>query len=250
MRVGKGAGPDGQNLQVIPFQERADFDASALTPETTVWQVADIFTTLNGSWEPSPEDQFAIDQWARDDYLYPPTDPRYNQQGGGDHHIQVCVVGLGGERLSGAGVLFTSDGVQHLQPPDDPSLITQRNTESSGWCNIPIFSTSHPPALGPWSAAKFGMADIVTGMGLPWNWHVSTFIVYKAALWGDLMPVDPPVTGEPDIEFAKAVALELATQFVTIRNDSNGVYYEYMQPDEVVGRATAIERLLREAYEE
>ncbi len=249
MRVGKGAGPDGQNLQVIPFQERADFDASALIPETTVWQVADIFTTFSGSWEPSPEDQFAIDQWARDDYLYPPTDPRYNQQGGGDHHIQVCVVGLGGERLSGAGVLFTSDGAQHLQPPDDPSLITQRNTESSGWCNITIFSTSHPPALGPWSAAKFGMADIVTGMGLPWNWHVSTFIVYKAALWGDLMPVDPPVTGEPDIEFAKAVALELATKFIAMRTDNDGVRYEYMQPDEVVLRATETERLIREAYE-
>lgn len=250
MRVGKGAGPDGQNLQVIPFQERADFDASALTPETTVWQVADIFTTFNGSWEPSPEDQFAVDPWARLDYLKPVNDPNYNQQGGGDHHIQVCVVGLGGERLSGAGVLFTSDGVQHLQPPDDPSLITQRNTESSGWCNIPIFSTSHPPAPGPWSAAKFGVSDIVTGMGLPWNWHVSTFVVYKAVLWGDLVPVDPPATGEPDIEFAKAVALELTTQFVAIRNDSNGVYYEIMSPEEVVLRATETERLLREAYEE
>ena len=92
-------------------------------------------------------------------------------------------------------------------------------------------------------------ADIVTGMGLPWNWHVSTFIVYKAALWGDLMPVDPPVTGEPDIEFAKAVALELATQFIAMRTDNDGVRYEYMHPDEVVLRATETERLIREAYE-
>lgn len=249
MRVGKGAGPDGQNLQVIPFNERADFDVGALTPETRVWQVVDIFTTFNGSWEPNPADQFAVDQWARDDYLFPPEHPSFNTGGGGDHHIQVCVTGLDGERLSGAGVLFTSDGVEHLQPADDPSLITQRNTESSGWCNIPIFANSNPPAPGPWSVAKFGIADIVTGMGLPWNWHVSTFVVYKAALWGEIAPVEPP-TGEPDTEFAKAVALELAAQFVAMRNDANGIYYEYMQPDEVVGRATEIERLLREAYEE
>ena len=252
MRIGKGAGPDGQNLQVIPFQDRADFDASAMTPETRVWQVVDIFTTFNGSWEPSPADQFSIDQWARDDYLFPPTHPNFNTSGGGDHHIQVCVTGLTDERLVGAGVLFTSDGVQHLQPVINPALITQRNTESSGWCNIPIFSSSNPPVLGPWSVAKFstGTADIVTGIGLPWNWHVSTFVVYKAVLWGEIAPVEPPVTGTSDVEYAKAVALSLSTQFVAMRNDENGIYYEYMQPDEAVGRAVMIERLLREAYEE
>lgn len=257
MRIGKGAGPDGQNLQVIPFQDRADFDANAMTPETRVWQVVDIFTTFNGSWEPNPADQFAIDQWARDAYLFPSGHPYNNTSGGGDHHIQVCVTGLTDERLLGAGVLFTSDGVQHLQPADDPALVTQRNTESSGWCNIPIFANSNPPTPGPWSVAKFstGTADIVTGMGLPWNWHVSTFIVYKAALWGEVAPVEPPVEppigpGVPDIEFAKAVALSLSTQFVAMRNDANGIYYDYMQPEEVATRAVMIEQLLREAYED
>ena len=225
MRIGRGAGPDGLNLQVIPFRERTDFDAARMQPNSLVWQVKDVFTTHGGSWEVEtqatiaamqaskmPRNEmtekalasglFGVDQWARDAYLFPPNDPRYNSDGGADHNIQVCVQDATGARLAGAGVVFTSNGVSALQPPGPDEVL--RNTEPHGWCNIPIFApASYPPALGPWSATKLsdlGAADIVTGMGLPWNWHVSTFIVYQAVNWSDLVPGDPdpdPTPGDP-----------------------------------------------------
>lgn len=223
MTIGRGAGPDGLNLQVIPFRERSDWREAAMLPGSLVWQVKDVFTTHNGSWDvetqaaiqaaqqskaPRAEESeallagplFGIDQWARDAYLFPPNDPRYNSDGGADHNIQVCVQDANGARLAGAGVVFTSNGVSALQPPGPEEVL--RNTETHGWANIPIFApASYPPALGPWSATKLsdlGAADIVTGMGLPWNWHVSTFIVYQAIRWADLVPVDPdPLPTDP-----------------------------------------------------
>lgn len=222
-RIGRGAGPDGLNLQIIPFSERTDWRAEAMLPNSLVWQIVDAFTTWNGSWEVETaaaikiarqskvartEESgkvlggplFGIDQWARDAYLFPPSDPRYNSDGGADHNIQVCVQNQDGTRLPGAGVVFTSNGVSALQPPGGNEVL--RNTEPHGWANIPIFApASYPPALGPWSATKLsdlGAADIVTGMGLPWNWHVSTFIVYQATRWADLVPGDPdPTPGDP-----------------------------------------------------
>ena len=97
-------------------------------------------------------------------------------------------------------MVFTSNGASALQPPGEGEVL--RNTEPHGWCNIPIFApASYPPAPGPWSATKLsdlGAADIVTGMGLPFNWHVSTFIVYQATRWADLVPGDPdPDPGDP-----------------------------------------------------
>lgn len=220
MTIGRGAGPEGLNLQIIPFRSRVDWREVAMQPDSLVWQIVDVFTTWNGSWdvesktaiyaarvskaERREENEaalagplFGIDQWARSKYLFPPSDPRYNSDGGADHNIQVCVQGASGERLAGAGVVFTSDGAAMLQPPG--SNVVSRNTESHGWSNIPIFgndangngSTCYPPIPGPWSATKLsslGAADIITGVGLPWNWHVSTFVVYQATKWSDLQP--------------------------------------------------------------
>lgn len=213
MTIGRGAGSEGLNLRIVPFRERVDWNESEMLPDSLVWQVLDIFTTHNGSWDveskaaikaaQSSKAQrreeneavlagplFGIDQWARDKYLFPPNDPRYNSDGGADHSIQICIQDELGERVSGAGVVFTSNGTSYLQPPGQDVIL--RDTTSHGWCNIPIFSpASYPPALGPWSATKLSnlsAADIVTGMGLPWNWHVSTFIVYQAVKWGDLQP--------------------------------------------------------------
>lgn len=217
MRIGRGAGPDGLNLQIIPFEERTDFDASAMTPDTKVWRVKDVFTTHNGNWEVMPAEQidrlmnarvaavpgaaedmlgepiFGIDQWARDEYLFPPNDPRYLTEGGADHHILVCVQNAEGERVSGAGVVFTSDGPQFLQPPNDPEKVATLTTKTHGWCDLAMYASSQsdPPAPGPWSTSRLamgGVSDIVTGMGLPWRWHVSTFIVYEAQRWGDILP--------------------------------------------------------------
>lgn len=243
MRIGRGAGPGGLNLQVIPFKQRADWREVEMQPDSLVWQVVDIFTTHNGNWdvesrsairevqtskaERREENEavlagpiFGIDQWARDSYLFPTSDPKYNSNGGADHNIQVCVQDENGERVAGAGVVFTSNGIAGLQPPGVDAVL--RDTEQHGWCNIPIFSPpSLPPALGPWSTSKLsglGAADIVTGMGLPWNWHVSTFIVYQATKWSDLQPtyatlleaLQKTAQKEQRIQFNKNAALQKA----------------------------------------
>lgn len=195
MRLGKGI--IAQNISIIPFEERVDFNQANMTPDTFVWRLLDAFCTHNGSWEVDDADQFGIDQWARDAYLFPPTDPRYNSNGGGDHHIQICVQGLTGTRLDRAGVAFSSDGALTLQPAGAAAILGE--TDNHGWANIPIFApASYPPVPGPWSMTKApGMADILTGAGLPWNWHVSTFGVWQAIRWGDLHPVDPdPLPGD------------------------------------------------------
>lgn len=234
MTIGRGAGPEGLNLQVIPFRERTDWREAAMLPGSLAWQVIDIFTTHNGSWdvesraairaaqsskaERREENEavlagplFGIDQWARDKYLFPPNDPRYNSDGGADHNIEVCVQDESGARVAGAGIVFTSNGVGDLQPPGPDTVL--RNTEPHGWGNIPIFApASYPPALGPWSASKLsdlGAADIVTGMGLPWNWHVSTFIVYQATRWDAMQPAYATLREALLGEAAKNWAIEL-----------------------------------------
>lgn len=193
MRLGKGAGPAGLNLQVIPFRERSDWNAGAMRADDLVWEAVDIFTTQNGSWDVNDGDRFGIDQWARDAYLYPPEHPLYYQGGGGERHIHVLVLGPTGERIDRAGVAFASDGPQWLQPPVDPDHITVQNTHL-GWTDLPMSdsSTSHPPAPGPWWTVKLSAvsaSDLVGNIGLPWNWHVATFLVFKATRWGDLQPV-------------------------------------------------------------
>lgn len=217
MTIGRGAGPNGLNLQVIPFRERTDFDASRMLPSSLVWLVRDIFTTHNGSWdvetqaaikaarvseaERREENEavlagplFGIDQWARDAYLFPPNDPRFCTEGGADHDILVCVQGPDGARLQHAGVVFSSDGPAWLQPPTDLDHVVRMDTKSHGWCNLTMFSPgslSYPPALGPWTIGKLSevaASDLVIGPGLPWNWHVSTMIVYQATRWDALQP--------------------------------------------------------------
>lgn len=244
MTIGRGAGPDGLNLQVIPFRERLDFDAAKMLPSSLVWLVRDVFTTHNGNWEVETQAAiksarvsqaerreeneavlagalFGIDQWARDAYLFPPSDARYCTEGGADHDILVCVQGPDGARLQHAGVAFASDGPAWLQPPTDPEHVTVQDTKAHGWCNVSMYasSLSYPPALGPWTVAKLsevGASDLVTGMGLPWKWHVSTFIVYQAVRWDSLQPaytsLDEALHGEAQahqvIQFNPSAALQ------------------------------------------
>lgn len=193
MRLGKGI--VNQNMSVIPFNERADFNPANMTPDTLVWRLIDAFTTHNGDWNPNDSDPWAIDQWARDTYLFPPNDPKYNREGGADHHLQICVQGTDSARLNQAGVAYSSDGPHTLQPAT--ASVVLKTTLDHGWANIPIYgndeegngSTSYPPIPGPWSMTKApGMADILTGAGLPVNNHVTTFGVWQAIRWGDLQP--------------------------------------------------------------
>lgn len=234
-RIAPGAGPQGLNLQILPLHERADFRASDMRPDDLVFVLVDLWTTFNGSWDvgaqPAP---YGVVQWARQDYLFPPSHPRYNPDGGGDHHLFGMTFDPLGNPYPEAGVVFAPNGAIHLQPPVDPGQVILRTPSGAhGFANIPIWnniptgvrSADMEPEPLPeptpeelaiyaelsqrtaenieaqsipgWSWAKFGMADIVQGGGLPNNWHVSTFAVWRAMTWRDYSggPTPPPTPG-------------------------------------------------------
>ena len=198
-------------ITVVPLEQRSDFDPARMRPDSLVWKAIAVFTTLGGSWEVDPEQRrqvaiqaenaaavieeeaggilFGIEQWARDAYLFPPDHPKYLTEGGAERNILVCVQGPDGERLAGAGVAFTSDGIQWLQPPGEDNVVL-KNTKAHGWGDVEMYASSicRPPVPGPWSVTKLSevnASDLVTGMGMPWLWHVSQFIVYRAMRWDE-----------------------------------------------------------------
>lgn len=198
-------------ITVVPLEQRPDFDPARMRPDSLVWKAIAVFTTLGGNWDVEAERRrqveiqaenaaavieeeaggilFGIEQWARDAYLFPPDHPKYLTEGGAERHILVCVQGPDGERLAGAGVAFTSDGIQFLQPPTDVN-VTVKSTKAHGWCDLEMYASSicRPPVPGPWAVTKLSevnASDLVVGMGMPWLWHVSQFIVFQAMRWDE-----------------------------------------------------------------
>jgi hypothetical protein len=198
-RIGAGAGPTGQNLAIIPFNQRTDFNAANMQPDTSLWFAEAVFSFHLGSWDVT-DHKYSIDPESRMLYLKPFGDPQF-YPGGGDHHIHAKVVGRDGQPLFGAGVVFTSDGVGCLQPPTDPERVVQRTTEAPhGWCNLPIYAGSWPPEIpGPWAVAKQGWSDIVYRIGMPEGEHDSVCVVFREVKWSDIQaPPDPdPIPSDP-----------------------------------------------------
>jgi len=154
-----------------------------------VFLIKDIFTTINGSWEPS--DEFAsVPQWARDDYLKPWGAPDYFDDAGADHHLFAAVIGLDGELMGEQGVRYWSDGFDKLGDPDYDGYVHRQTKDHSGWINIPMGpSSSYVPERGesgPWSWMPNGDSEVVVGGGMPAKQHVSTFVVWQAVRRADI----------------------------------------------------------------
>lgn len=119
------------------------------------WPIA-IWITVDGQWDQVP-------QWARAYLVDFP-------EAGGDHHV------FGRCLDAGSGVL--GDKSFMLSWPDGAD---SRTPEASGWANIPIFGGAYYPdqgQTGPYSwEALNGLP--VRGIGLPYNRHVSIFVVWK-----------------------------------------------------------------------
>lgn len=241
------------NIIFHEMEERGDWSVPPL--DARVFVLRGLWPQVDGSAETWP-------QWARDSYLLGWSDPCSNHSAGGATHL--FAVSFGSTEQCGVVhdkmFIAWSDGFAKLSDPGYTLYIPQRSVETHGWVNWYIDGTSsnyYPDQgqRGTWCWCPFGFSDVVDGGGLPYNRHVSWFAVWEQMTYADYRtekgdPIAPPATGEPDIEFAKAVALELVTKFTAMRTDGDGVRYGYMQPEEVVGRATMIEQLLREAYEE
>lgn len=139
-------------------------------------KVIDRFTTQDGLWDVDASKKLGIDQAHRDKYADNPAK-------GAANHIHV-------KAAPGTVIKFnTSDGKNPVEFMTGPS----------GWVNLGItHDASYNPdtgAVGPWGVWANG-EQVASGIGLPYGWHVATFLVLGD---GDApTPTLPPlvVTGD------------------------------------------------------
>jgi hypothetical protein len=74
------------NVSVRRNEERPDNP-----PGEVVYRLTELFTTRDGSWEPSDKPG-TLPQWARDEHLRPFGAPDYFDDAGGDHHLFARVL--------------------------------------------------------------------------------------------------------------------------------------------------------------
>lgn len=152
------------------------------------YYIVDVFTTFNGSWEPA-DGPLSVPQWARDSYLRPLGAPDYFDDAGGDHHLFARVEDADGKPVATEVGFMSTDQV----------VMRSTGEKKSGWANIPIWSSYHPARgeKGSWSWAPESAAERIVGGGLPYNRHVSTFVVWRESRTGVIIPEPEPIS-EPD----------------------------------------------------
>jgi hypothetical protein len=177
------SGTAGLNLTIVPYEQRPD--AARWLGEPT-YRVKDVFSTRNGSWELSSEFG-SIDAWARTDYQQ----GRSFDGAGGDHNFFILCLDRTGQPLPGKGLLFWQGAMTADFTPSDPRTAKQDGSE-----NLPIFGSYAPERgeHGSWSGAALGRSDVLVGVGMPLNQHVSVFLVLQAV--EEVTPPEPekPVT--------------------------------------------------------
>lgn len=185
--------------QVVPAKETSD--AVLWTVGTTMFVLKDMFTTLNGLWDLSNQGQpGAIPPWALADYNVAAFDDK-----GGATHLFAMLLGADGAPNKATQFGYWSDGYAKLAGWDGkgkPDWLTiQAAKPASGWANVAIEHSSGfdyaAGARGPWCVCKIpGMSDVVTGLGLPASWHISTFMVFQEVPRDAVPPVVPPADSD------------------------------------------------------
>lgn len=169
------------NVQVMP---------TAATPGAPYYKLKDLFTTRDGSWEPSTAPG-SIPQWARDTYLKPFGHPDYFDDAGADHHLLGGVFNAMAQRMEKTGF------VHYYTHTDDSNHVDMAVKERSGWANI-VITAKYDHTMGkqgPWSWYPQGRpADVVRGGGMPgMGWHVSFFATWELTVADTTPPVDDTV---------------------------------------------------------
>lgn len=164
-------------------------EPTAGQPGETIYRAKDIFTTRDGSWEPSDKPG-SVPQWARDAYLKPMNHPQYNDDGGADHHLFGAVAVDGNLQPWGT--------IHYYTYTDDQNHTNQR-AKIHGWANIPIYGHSDVPGPWAWYPKNHKSADVVKGGGLPDGIHVSWFVVWEVVTLPTVTPpIDPPKPPQPE----------------------------------------------------
>lgn len=167
-----------------------------------VLRVKDIFTTRDGSWEPSSGTPGSLPQWARDLYLKPWGHPDYFDDAGADHHI------LGGIYKPLLNQMEKTAKIHYFTWTDNGNHVDMQVKEKSGWANI-VMSNKFDHTAGQrgawaWYPRVGGVpADIVTGGGMPgMGWHVSFFATWTLET---ATVIDPPTDPDADEQLRKDV---------------------------------------------
>ena len=210
------------NTKLHGIQERGDYASTALQGDV-VYMIQDVFTTRNGSWEPTGE-SLSVPQWARNDYLKPFGAADWFDDAGADHHIFGAVIGLDGNLIREQEIVFWSDGFDKLGDSNYDGFVSQQTKSGSGWTNLPMGPGSNfvpeRGESGPWSWMPGGaMAEVFSGGGLPANHHISTFVVWRAVRISELSvsgQIAPPVTQPPVTQPPPVVTPPVVTPPVTL----------------------------------
>lgn len=164
-------------------------DKAEVIPGENVYRIKDIFTTRDGSWEPSDKPG-SVPQWARDEYLKPIHHPQYNSDAGADRHLFGAVMGSSGNLLP--------VGDMHFYTYTDNGNHSTQRVKMHGWANIPLYGSSATPGPWAWYPKNKLRADVVKGGGLPGGLHVSWFVVWQAATDSGVIIAPPPTDNELD----------------------------------------------------
>jgi len=185
--VRKGDWIDPFNIKIVSFADRPGLLGDA----DTVYVVKDIFTTRDGSWEPSNHPG-SVQQWARDTYLRPFGAQDYFDDAGADHHMFSRVETNDGKFVPESSIVYWSDGLSKLDDPNYDGYVNVKTKERSGWGNVVLSpgANYYPDQgkSGPWSVKVDGASEIVTGLGMPVSMHVSFFVVWQAVPRAQVAP--------------------------------------------------------------
>lgn len=165
-------------MRITPFADELNLKVIPATPRAAdgkVLRLYDLFTTRDGSWEPSAHN-YSIPQWARDTYLKPWGHADYFDDAGADHHV------LGGVYDPTTKSMDKNIVMHYWTWADDGNHTDQPVKTKSGWANIIMFGKYFPDQghTGPyaWQPKSAVPADIVQGAGMPYNLHVSFFATW------------------------------------------------------------------------
>lgn len=154
---------------------------AVVAPGQDYYEILDIFTTRDGSWEPSGVEG-SLPQWARDTYLKPWGHPEYFDDAGGDRHL------FGAIYLPEAKRTDKTARFRFFNWTDNSGQKVIAVKEKSGWANELAQNLYFPDMdgnvetgnRGPWACRPESNipAETVVGGGMPFNWHVSVFATW------------------------------------------------------------------------
>jgi len=148
-----------------------------------------IWLTVNGNCDDVPA-------WAKGYWEKYPTTTK-----GGAQHAFALVLDEGALPIAGVKMRL-------LWPDGQDDRDTSQAQGEVGWANIPVWANFDPKVTpGPYKWFPVGFGDVVNGLGLPYNHHVSVFTVFRRSVTPIPPPQPPPATEQLRVYIAGPMSL-------------------------------------------